>query len=330
MSQTGDILAATMASLFETSLGEEIARASRQGTFAAAGWQAVEDAGFPLALLSEAEGGYGFDLAEALDLIRIGGYHAAPIPLGETMLANLLLARAGLPLAEGPATFFACDDKREAGGVPWARHAATLVAVRDGHVVRLLTSDVEIAPDLSPIGLPRDVVRWNREATGAILPNGLQPRALGALLRALEMAGALQRVLELTVLYANERIQFGRPIGKFQAVQQQLAILATQAAAARAAADFAAHAFDGQGALLAIAAAKSRVGEAAGIAAAIAHQVHGAIGFTEEHRLHLYTRALWAWRDEFGGEAEWEARLGAEALAQGGEGFWPFVTGVAA
>ena len=75
---------------------------------------------------------------------------------------------------------------------------------------------------------------------------------------------------------------------------------------------------------------KSRVGEAAGIAAAIAHQVHGAIGFTEEHRLHLYTRALWAWRDEFGGEAEWEARLGAEALAQGGEGFWPFVTGVAA
>jgi len=330
MSETGDMLAATATRLFETSLNEDVARASRRGIFPTAGWRAIEDAALPLALLGEDEGGFGFDLAEALDLIRIGGYFASPAPLGETMLANLLLARAGLPLAEGPATFFVSDSGNGAGGVPWARHAGTLVAVCDGRVVRLAVSDAEIAPDFSASGLARDLVRWSGAGEAAPLPDGLQPRALGALLRALEIAGALERLLELSVRYANERIQFGRPIGKLQAIQQQLAVLATQAAAARAAADFAARAFDGRGALPAIAAAKSRTGEAAGVAAAIAHQVHGAIGFTGEHPLHLYTLALWAWRDEFGAEAEWEAWLGAEALTHGGDGFWPFVTGVAA
>jgi alkylation response protein AidB-like acyl-CoA dehydrogenase len=132
----------------------------------------------------------------------------------------------------------------------------------------------------------------------------------------------------MTAGYARERRQFGRAIGQFQAVQQNLAVLAGQAASAAAAAGLAAEAVAawGPGLLPAVAAAKVRTGEAAGQAAAIAHQVHGAIGFTQEHRLHHYTRRLWAWRDAFGREAEWAQVLGRHLIAAGPDGLWPAIT----
>jgi acyl-CoA dehydrogenase len=73
--------------------------------------------------------------------------------------------------------------------------------------------------------------------------------------------------------------------------------------------------------------AKIRCGEAAGVAASIAHQTHGAIGFTDEHRLHCYTRRLWSWRSEFGSEAYWSGVLGQRVAAAGADEFWPSVTG---
>ena len=141
------------------------------------------------------------------------------------------------------------------------------------------------------------------------------------------MAGALEAVLALTVQYANDRVQFGRPIGKFQAVQQQLAVLAENVAAAGVIAAAAVEAAAGKGdPAFAIAVAKARVGEAAGKVAEIAHQVHGAIGFTHEHRLHHLTRRLWSWRDEFGVESEWQQELGRLAAARGADGLWPLLT----
>jgi len=130
----------------------------------------------------------------------------------------------------------------------------------------------------------------------------------------------------MTVRYAQDRVQFGRPIGKFQAVQQNLAVMAGQAAAAAAAADLAADAFANGMALLPIAAGKARAGEAAGIAAAIAHQVHGAIGFTFEHDLHFYTRRLWSWRDEFGHETAWNRAIGHHMAQAGADALWPTIT----
>jgi acyl-CoA dehydrogenase len=136
----------------------------------------------------------------------------------------------------------------------------------------------------------------------------------------------------MTVDYARERIQFGRPIGQFQAMQQEIAVLAGDAAAAQAAADAAAAALDldDGGDVLAVAVAKARVGEAAGRASKIAHQVHGAIGFTHEHALHHRTRRLWAWRDECGSESWWAERVGEAVLAAGDCGLWPLLTGTAA
>ena len=145
-------------------------------------------------------------------------------------------------------------------------------------------------------------------------------------MRSAQMAGALQSVLETSVQYARERVQFGRPIGRFQAIQQNLAVLAGQAAAATAAAEAAIEAAAQGLDSFAIAAAKIRAGEAAGIGAAIAHQVHGAIGFTQEHRLHYATRRLWSWRDEFGNEAWWARRLGGEVAAAGADRLWQGIT----
>jgi acyl-CoA dehydrogenase len=127
-------------------------------------------------------------------------------------------------------------------------------------------------------------------------------------------------------------VQFGRPIGRFQAVQQQLALAAAEVAAASAAASAAARVATADGMLaastrFAVAAAKARTGEAAGEVARIAHQVHGAIGFTREHDLRLLTTRLWAWRDEDGSEAEWQEWLGGAALEAGADGLWPLITG---
>jgi acyl-CoA dehydrogenase len=127
-------------------------------------------------------------------------------------------------------------------------------------------------------------------------------------------------------------VQFGRPIGRFQAVQQQLALAAGEVAAASAAASAAARVaadtgFAAPATRLAVAAAKSRTGEAAGAVARIVHQVHGAIGFTREHDLRLWTTRLWAWREEDGSDAEWNTDIGATVLAAGPAGLWPLITG---
>jgi alkylation response protein AidB-like acyl-CoA dehydrogenase len=132
------------------------------------------------------------------------------------------------------------------------------------------------------------------------------------------------------VEYANERVAFQRPIAKFQAVQHNLARLAGEVAVAIAASASAAdaiaanEAFD-DGVFLEAASAKIRVAEAAGEGALIAHQVLGAIGFTREHTLHRFTRRLWAWRDDFGNESAWAAKLGSLIAAKGSDGLWPML-----
>ena len=105
-------------------------------------------------------------------------------------------------------------------------------------------------------------------------------------------------------------------------MQQNLAVLAGQAAAATTAAQAAIEAVAGDLGSLAIACAKVRTGEAAGIGAAIAHQMHGAIGFTQEHSLHRSTRRLWSWRDEFGNEAYWSRKIGERIAAAGADRLW--------
>lgn len=336
------------AKLFADLAPPQVVNDAEAGSFPAAVWQAVAEAGFLDALAAGAEGAGDLSgIADAAAILREAGRHAVPAPLAETMIARWLFAGAGIEAPEGQLAFLPIERangftlKREgkglrlagrAAGVPWARSAAAIAVVANGQVACLQPADAEIRPGKSYAGEPRDdlsvdaLVTAVKPAPGGV-DDGLVYR-LGALARSVMMAGAMDEVLRITVQYANDRVQFGRPIGKLQAVQQQLSVLAENAAAAGVAADTAVEAVAAKGDFaFAIAVAKSRVGEAAGKVAEIAHQVHGAIGFTHEHRLHHLTRRLWSWRDEFGVESEWERELGRIVSARGGDGLWPLLTG---
>ncbi|MBR0666816.1 acyl-CoA/acyl-ACP dehydrogenase [Roseomonas hellenica] len=299
-------------------------RALETGAFPQAAWDALEPLGLALALVPEEAGGAGLSLEDAAGLFLLLGQHAAPLPLAEGMGAALLLAAAGLPVPEGVLTFAAAGE-----AVPWGRHAAHVVLVDGG---RVSLHPAGIATPGENIGRePRDALAPGPALEEGALPArfGAEARGLTALIRSAQMAGALQAALALAVDYANTRVQFGRPIGRFQAIQQQLALFAAEAAAASVAARSAARAADRRGladAGFEIGCAKITAGEAAGTCAAIAHQVFAAIGVTEEHALHHLTRRLWSWREEGGTERFWAQRIGAAAQARGGAALWPDIT----
>lgn len=145
------------------------------------------------------------------------------------------------------------------------------------------------------------------------------------------MAGAMGQALDLSIEHVNTRQQFGRPLGKFQAVQQSLAVMACEVRAVDAAAAAMAKRldvarFDADGAGFEIAAAKLRANRAVGVVTAVAHQVHGAIGFTREYDLNRVTIPLMRWRGEHGNDAYWARYLGAQVAGFGGRGLWEVMT----
>lgn len=159
-----------------------------------------------------------------------------------------------------------------------------------------------------------------------IASDALQPAATVSL-----MAGAMGQALALSIEHVNTRHQFGRPLGKFQAVQQSLAVMACEVRAVEAAAGALAARLDAVGldpsaAGFEIAAAKLRANRAVGVVTAIAHQVHGAIGFTREYDLNRVTIALMRWRGEQGNDAYWAARLGRQVAGFGERGLWATMT----
>ncbi len=320
--------------LFTQHITPALRVAAEQGVWPQAAWDAIEAAGLTRALAPEAAGGYGLEPAEALTILSDAGQHAVPLPLAETMLASWLLAGAGLEIPDGPLTIATGDAivLREDGGtwhvtgqatrVPWGRDCQAAALLAGGRVALVRASGWHAEHDENLAREPRDTLQFD------VRLGADQLRAMGAAMRSLQIAGALAEIVAMTTQYALDRKQFGRPIGKFQAIQQNMSILAAQQAAASAAADGAAEAVGAGIRVLPIAAAKIRTGEAAGIGAAIAHQVHGAIGFTYEHRLHFFTKRLWSWRDEFGSEAEWSLLLGRHMAASGADRLWAEITSV--
>ena len=347
MDDTARMLIDTAERLFETHCRKDILIAAERGEWPARLWGAVEDAGLALALVPDEHGGIGLAIPDALAALRVSARHAAPIPLAETLLASWLLSGAGLPVPRGPLTIIPAIPgdtlsltKRTSGWrlegrarrVPFARHAGCIAVLAEAEGGRMVASLEASACDITPganlAREPRDSVAFALDlpatavapAPAAMAAGDLH--AFGAAMRVVQIAGALSRALDLTVRYAGERSQFGKPIGKFQAVQHGIAMLAAHSAAATAAADMASEAAGDSMEPLLIGAAKTRAGEAASAGAAIAHQVHGAIGFTHEHMLHFTTKRLWSWRDEFGRESEWSLLLGRAALIAGPQKLW--------
>ena len=349
MDSTTDMLRETATRLFGEFCEAKHLREAEKGVFQAAAWAAVEEAGLHRALAPEEFGGYGVDIADALSLLRVAGEFALPLPLAETLLASWLFAGARIEIPDGPLTIAPVVAKERltltktatgwhlsgtATRIPWARDVAgiAVLAEHDGkpYVALLPAGSFSVTPAENLAREPRDTIHVDADidtASPAAEGTGFaELRAAGAATRSLQIAGALTRIVAMTCQYAMDRVQFGRPIGKFQAVQQNLAIMAGQTAAAVAASDLAAEGVAKGMRILPIAAAKSRCGEAASISAGIAHQVHGAIGFTYEHSLHFFTKRLWSWRDEFGNETEWNLLVGRHMTAAGADRLWAEIT----
>jgi acyl-CoA dehydrogenase len=339
----GDMLRETADRLFQAHCDTATQRSADQGIWPAALWAAVEEAGLHRALVPEAAGGFGVPVEDALSILKVAGAHAVPLPLAETMLASWLLAGAGLEIPDGQLTAGPVRDTetvtltpdgsgwRVSGTItriPWARNVDHLVVLVGTKAALIGKQAWSIETGENVAREPRDTVHLNGPtiAVGETGTTSSALVALGAAMRTQQIAGALTRLTEITTQYAQDRVQFGRPIGKFQAVQQNLAVMAGQTAAAVAAADLAAEAVANGMKILPIAAGKARAGEAAGIAAAIAHQVHGAIGFTFEHNLHFLTRRLWSWRDEFGKDSAWNRLLGRHMAQAGADRLWAEIT----
>lgn len=349
-----DLLVNAATRIFRDFYKNDLLNKARRDGWCAELWEALEQAGMTLISVPDELGGSGGTVIDAAEVLRLAGKYCASIPLAETaVLGGWALSGVGIEIPKGPLGFRVVNEADDLklvrdgdhwrisghlNNVPWARHASALVIILSagrGAKVILATSGTYRLQNQSNIaGEARDSVIFNdaiftdnhvRDAVNIkIVDEALQR---GALARAIQMSGALERILEVTLEYAKQRSQFGKPIIKFQAVQQELAKLAGDAAIAKASAMAAAACVQvDRGANTSVAIAKIKAGEAAQSGASIAHQLHGAIGVTDEYVLHHSTLRLWAWRSEYGSETKWAEKLGAYILSSGAITFWDKIT----
>ncbi|MEV6929191.1 acyl-CoA dehydrogenase family protein [Dactylosporangium sp. NPDC051485] len=316
---------------------------------------ALRKGGFLGVSVAEAAGGSGGTLSDALDAARAIGYSGVSVPLVEGPIqAGWLLAEAGVEFAweSGLAVFGGASDQLSivdgavqgsVHGVVWAPVADELVfAVADGSGTQVIAvdrsaavlRDVTVNSAGEPVagtvvldGAP--VKRSGRLAASAAAVHA-QLRHRAALARAIAIAGALQAAAELTITYANQRRQFGKPIAAFQAVQTHLTRIASEAQRTSMLTDWAQAAVrEGEPLPMeTVAAAKTLSGYAADWIGRTAHQVHGAMGVTMEYPLHRFTRRMWEWSLLDGPTHDWAAQLGRAAAASEGAA-WRIVTTVA-
>ena len=351
MTESDNIVAETAARIFADLADPQTINRARDTAWKIPLWRALEDAGLPLAWVPEKQGGSGISLTDGFAILGKAGRFALPVPLAETLLAGWLLARAGINAPSGAMTVaparpnetIEIDGKGRLNGralaVPFGREAEHIAVLassgKDAAVALVTTADCRLGDRHNLAGEPLTEitladVQPRELATAPPSVDRHTPLIMGATVRSVQIAGALETILALCVAYANERVAFERKIGKFQAIQQNLARLAGETAAALAAAGSAADAIAqtdeiDDAVFLEVASAKIRCAEAAAEGAAIAHQVFGAIGFTKEHVLHRFTLRMLGWRDDFGNESHWAAALGNRVAAGGADEFWPLV-----
>jgi acyl-CoA dehydrogenase len=352
LAEVENIVVETAERIFADLADAQTINRDKAGVWKAPLWRALSEAGLPLSWVSEECGGSGATLTEGFAVINAAGRFALAVPLVETMLAGWLLSQAKIACPEGAMTLAPSSPKDRIvvnsdgtlsgrlRGIAFGREAKHLAALAyDGHgktsITLIAAAQCRIEDGLNLGSDSNDTVTLERATPIALkpAPDGFDQTSLllmGAVARSLQIAGALETLLGISVKYSEERVAFEKKISKFQAVQHNLAKLAGESAAALAAATSAADAFADsttpqEAAFLEAASAKIRCAEAAEKASAIAHQVHGAIGFTIEHILHRYSLRALAWRDDFGSESYWAVELG-ERVAQGGaDELWPLV-----
>lgn len=318
-----DMLTDAMEQLLDTHCTPAHIRTIESGGDSAALWEALQESGFVDALVGEAAGGSGLSLAEAFTIMFAAGRHALPLPLAQTLLVRGVCAAADITCPTSPIAIAGAVEHRSDGGitcsgVPFGRVSAWIVAdCGDGTALLLPASAARVIPAGGNGSVNADLDWPARPAEAVELPAATPWNAIGACATAVLLAGALERVFDITIEYANTRTQFGKPIGKLQAIQHQLSVMAESVFAAKMAAQIGCADAALVPAAERSAVAKARTSAAVPGVAAISHAVHGAMGFTEEYDLQLYTRRLHEWRAAYGAESYWHQQLGAAFLSTG-------------
>lgn len=280
------------------------------------------------------------NLEEQAAVLEAIGYAAALVPYADSeAMARWLAHGAGLVTDANEILAIALAPPAALAGrrIAWGRHSArTVFSYEEGGcnwVAVVPTADLRLASGANLAGEP-----WDKCGVDRAKPNEIREvpkefattavRQRGALYRCAAMLGAARKVQELTLQYAADRKQFGKPLAHFQVIQSYLAQMAGELSAASAifATALRAAKAGARESRVEAAAAKVRIGQAAHTITGLAHQVHGAIGFTEEYSLQLWTRRLWAWREEFGNETEWARELGSAMIALGSDAYWERIT----
>lgn len=303
-------------------------------------WRQLDELGLVRLTGDERHGGSGADWAQAAELLTAAVRHGVRIPLAEhDLLACWLLDAAGVPADDAVRTVCLLDAAGFAAEVPWAASADRVVLVwrADGRyrVADVARATLTITAGVNLIGEPRDTVAADLaglEGTPVGPALITQLRLKSGLVRAIQVCAALDRMLQLCVEHSTSRVQFGRPLAKFQALQHLVSDIATEAALARATMEAALSAAMASqwaapnlGFLVAV--ARSCAGHATSVVVRNAHQVHGAIGTTREHRLHEFTRAALAWRAEFGSVRYWDEQVTDSAMHASAGALWDLITG---
>ncbi len=312
------------------------------GMYDVALWDAMVQQGWLGVTFDESLGGLGLSLVELAVLLEALGAHVAPVPFSSTALAGRALLRADRadlvpPLLDG--TWIA--------SVAWSKRAGAIRAVPDGDTWRLTgradpslyapTADLVIVPACDHEGqqslflvhvastlrpprepamdLTRPLGWWDFADTIAHRLGGTDAvTALtddGAVFASCEMLGCAQAVLDMSVQYAKDRVQFGRPIGSFQAVKHRCADMLVDVEGMRSTAYWAAWSLgaESQDASIAASTAKCWASDASKRVIASGLQVHGGIGFTWEHDLHFYLKRAQLDQLQFGDAAFHRNRL---------------------
>lgn len=345
MSEMKEMIVDVVERMLKENVDKDLVDTVEQGHWAPKVWSLFVENGMPIVAISEKSGGAGGDLEDLLNIVRLTGKYAAPIPFAETTLANYLLEYTNLLVISDLATYmvtpnqaFTLEDGKLTGKaihVHWARHTKHLVTLATStqgtHLVEIDLSQAEITHGTNLAGEPRDTVKFSH-ANVSQLSTVLSTDEVHAIrlfetaFQLAQMTGAIDKIYDLTIQYTKEREQFGRPIHRFQLVQQHIVNLAGETAIAIAA-------FNNVVATLLTNPENSEVGlarlrfeEAIQTVTTISHQVHAAIGTTHEHSLHQYTRRLWSWRDEGANITYWTEFLATQLLEKSSDNLWATLT----
>ena len=296
-----------------------VVRAIQAGESPAALWDAIASAGFLEILSAEADGGADLSPTELFPVLRCFGHYTVPVPVAQTIVARALVG-SQLVLPPGMVTLAQTFHRDASGAIscgltPYGM-LADYVLTRDGDGLLLLPCAAAKRVGTGIQNCLTATLTWPDDSDSKrALQGGPTLPAFAAALHAALLSGAMNRVFEMTLQYCNDRVQFGKSLGKFQAVQHQLSVMAEHTAAASIAAEAAFQGTKKAPSLLTAAMAKSRTSEAAVLVASVAHALHGAIGVTEEYDLQLLTRCLHEWRTAHGSEAYWNTVIGQQVLA---------------